>query len=372
MVDLKSQYLAIKSEIDNAILNVLDSTSFINGPDVKAFQTDLEKYLDIDNVITCANGTDALQIALMALGLKPGDEVITTDFTFISTVEVISLLGLTPVLIDIDPDTFNINADLIENAMTENTKAIIPVHLFGQCSDMEKICKLATKYGLYIIEDTAQALGADYFNTNNTIKKAGTIGNIGCTSFFPSKNLGAYGDAGAIFTDDKDLAEKAASIANHGTNIKYYHDRLGVNSRLDSIQAAILRIKLKYLDRYNSARKKIADRYDDYFSDSPKIKIPHRCPFSTHIFHQYSIIMEGTDRSGLQEFLRTNGIPSMIYYPVPLHLQKAFSDINYNAGAFPVTEKICKKILSLPMHPDLDNEQLEYIAENIIDYLNKS
>lgn len=370
MVDLKSQYLKIKAEIDTAILDVMDSTAFINGPEVKALQKNLEDYLGISHVITCANGTDALQIAMMALELKPGDEVITTDFTFISTVEVICLLGLIPVLIDVDPDSFNINTDLIEEAVTEKTKAIIPVHLFGQCAEMEKILKIAEKYDLYIIEDAAQALGSEYICTDNKKKKAGTIGHIGCTSFFPSKNLGAYGDAGAIFTDDENLAEILRSIANHGTDIKYYHHRIGVNSRLDSIQAAILRVKLKYLDKYNSARQKVADHYDNSFINNPKIKIPYRYPGSTHIFHQYTILAQGFDRLDLQEFLKSKGIPAMVYYPVPLHLQKAFSDRDYKAEEFPVTEEICNKVISLPMHPDLDSEQLEYIVENIINFLN--
>jgi dTDP-4-amino-4,6-dideoxygalactose transaminase len=318
MVDLKSQYDKIKPQIDEAILNVVESTAFINGPDVKDFQTSLEKYLDVKHVIPCANGTDALQIAMMALDLQPGDEVITSDFTFAATVEVIALLKLTPVLVDVHPDTFNINIDAIKKAITSKTKAIVPVYLFGQCADMESILTLAKEYNLYVIEDNAQAIGADYIFSDGTKKKAGTMGTIGTTSFFPSKNLGCYGDGGAIFTNDDVLAQKIRSIANHGMAQRYYYDRLGVNSRLDSIQAAILNVKLPLLDSYCETRRKVATFYNNAFANHPNIIIPTTSDFSTHVFHQYTLRIINSDRNALHQYLLEHQIPNAIYYPVPL------------------------------------------------------
>lgn len=370
MVDLKSQYEKIKPEIDAAIQQVIDSTAFINGPSVKEFQADLEKYLGVKHVIPCANGTDALQISMMALGLKPGDEVIAPSFTFIATAEVIALLGLTPVLVDVDPDTFNVDPEAIKRAITPKTKAIVPVHLFGQCADMEAIMQIAEKNSLYVIEDSAQAIGAEYWLTNGEVKKAGTIGNVGCTSFFPSKNLGCYGDGGAIFTNDDNLAMKLHSVVNHGMTVRYYHDDIGVNSRLDSIQAAILKVKLKYLDEYAAARRKVADAYDKAFSGNPKLKIPSRYSKSTHVFHQYTLIISGLDRSELQKHLATRNIPAMIYYPVPIHLQKAYLDDRYKPGDFPVTEALSHAVISLPMHTELDEEQINFITSSVLEFVN--
>lgn len=371
MVDLKGQYLKIKNEVDKAVLDVIDSTAFINGPQVKTFQQNLEKYLNVKHVIPCANGTDALQIALMALDLKPGDEVITTNFTFIATVEVIALLGLTPRLVDVEPDTFNIKPEEIEKAITPKTKAIVPVHLFGQCADMGKIMEIAKKHNLFVVEDTAQAIGADYICENGDKKKAGAIGNIGCTSFFPSKNLGCYGDGGAIFTNDDVLAERLRSIVNHGMKVRYYHDEIGVNSRLDSIQAAILDIKLKHLDEYNAARRKAADFYDAAFSKYSQLITPKRFEKSNHTFHQYTLVANGIDRNELQIFLQGKNIPAMIYYPVALHLQKAFEKFDDKVKSYPVTEKLCETVFSLPIHTELSSEQLEYITSNIIEFLEK-
>lgn len=372
MVDLKSQYEKIKTQIDAAILDVVKSSAFINGPEVKALQSELETYLKVSHVIPCANGTDALQIAMMALGLQRGDEVITADFTYVATAEVIALLGLTPVLVDVEPGTFNIDIDALEKAITPKTKAIVPVHLFGQCADMEKIMELARKHKLFVIEDTAQAIGADYKFSDGTVKKAGTIGTIGCTSFFPSKNLGCYGDGGAIFTNDDELAKNIRMIANHGQSVQYYHDVIGVNSRLDSIQAAILRIKLKSLDHYAEQRNKAAAFYDEAFSNNKNIKIPFRNPASTHVFHQYTLQLVGIDRTALREFLASKDIPAMIYYPVPLHLQKAYFDSRYKEGDFPVTENLCKSVISLPMHTELDTETLKYITQNVVEFINKN
>ncbi|MCX7729483.1 MAG: DegT/DnrJ/EryC1/StrS family aminotransferase, partial [Bacteroidia bacterium] len=341
MVDLKNQYLKIKNEIDAAIQEVIDTTAFINGPAVKQFQQNLEKYLNVKHVIPCANGTDALQIAMMALGLKPGDEVITADFTYVATAEVIGLLGLKPVLVDVYPDTFDIDIEAIEKNITSKTKAIVPVHLFGQSANMEDIMKLAEKYNLYVIEDNAQAIGADYIFHNGMRKKTGTIGHIGCTSFFPSKNLGCFGDGGAITTNDDALAEKCRMIASHGQSKQYVHDVLGVNSRLDSIQAAVLNVKLKYLNDYIASRQKAADMYDKAFQNHPEIKIPKRKNNSTHVFHQYTLQIQNNKRDQLKAYLQQHGIPSMIYYPIPLHLQKAYQDPRYKAGDFPVTEKLC-------------------------------
>jgi len=369
MVDLRDQYLKIKENIDSAIHGVIDSTSFINGKEVKEFQFKLEEYLRIKHVVPCANGTDALQIALMALGLKPGDEVITPDFTFIATVEVIALLGLVPVLVDVKPDTFNIDPAEIEKAITPKTKAIIPVHLFGQCAEMASILDIAKKYNLFVIEDAAQATGADYNSSSGTVKKAGTVGNIGCTSFFPSKNLGCYGDGGAIFTNDDNIAETCRSIVNHGMKVRYYHDRIGVNSRLDTLQAAVLKVKLEQLDKYNKARQKAAAFYDVQFSKTSSLCIPYRDSYSTHIFHQYTVKLKGTDRQKLMEYLKNKGIPTMIYYPVPLHLQKAFRDNPYPERKYPVTEKLCGSVLSLPMHTELDEEQLHHISNSILRFV---
>ncbi len=367
MVDLKGQYQKIKPEVDKAIENVINTTAFINGPDVKEFQSDLEKYLKVKNVIPCANGTDALQIAMMALDLKPGDEVITASFTYVATAEVIGLLGLKPVLVDVYPDTFDIDVEAIEKNITNKTKAIVPVHLFGQCADMEKIMAVAKKYNLFVIEDVAQAIGADYIFSNGTKVKAGTIGTIGCTSFFPSKNLGCYGDGGALYTNDDALAKKIRMIAHHGQSVQYVHDVLGVNSRLDTLQAAILKIKLKHLDEYAAARNKVADYYDMAFANHPKLKIPKRVKNSNHVFHQYTLQLNDVDRTKLREQLAERGIPAMIYYPIPLHMQKAYKDDKYKAGDFPITEKLCANVLSLPMHTEMDEETLKYIVDNLLE-----
>ncbi len=325
MVDLQSQYLTIRTEIDKAIQDVIDSCAFINGPAVKGFQEDLEKYLKVKHVIPCANGTDALQVSMMALGLQPGDEVITTSFTFIATAEVIALLKLTPVLVDVDPDTFNIDPVAIEQAITPKTKAIVPVHLFGQCASMEKIMEIARKHQLHVIEDACQSIGADYYFSDGTRKKSGTISEIGCTSFFPSKNLGCYGDGGAIFTNDDDLAKMIRVVVNHGMTVRYYHDYIGVNSRLDSIQAAILKVKLQYLDEYAKKRRAAADFYDKAFSGNPELKIPYRYKKSNHVFHQYTLVTKDIDRKGFIDYLASKEIPAMIYYPVPLHLPESLS-----------------------------------------------
>ncbi|MDF2449230.1 MAG: putative PLP-dependent enzyme involved in cell wall biosis [Bacteroidota bacterium] len=367
MVDLKGQYEKIKTEVDAGIQEVLNSTTFINGPAVKEFQSELEKYLNVKHVIPCANGTDALQIAMMALNLKPGDEVITANFTYVATAEVIGLLGLTPVLVDVYPDTFDINIEAIEKAITPKTKAIVPVHLFGQCADMERIMELAKKHNLYVIEDVAQAIGADYTFSNGTKAKAGTIGTIGCTSFFPSKNLGCYGDGGAIYTNNDDLAKKLRTVANHGQTVQYVHDVLGVNSRLDSIQAVVLKAKLKHLDEYASARNRAAAYYDNAFANHPKIKTPVRAKNSTHVFHQYTLQLNGVDRTQLREQLGERGIPAMIYYPIPLHEQNAYKSERYKKGDFPVTEKLCATVLSLPMHTEMDEDTLKYITDNLLE-----
>lgn len=369
MVDLKAQYAKIKPEVDQAIQNVLDTTAFINGPEVKELQQELETYLGVKHVIPCANGTDALQMAMMAIGLKPGDEIITASFTFVATAEVIALLQLVPVVVDVDPDTFNVSIDSIEKAITPRTKAIVPVHLFGQCADMDKIMALAAKHNLYVIEDACQAIGADYIHANGKTAKAGTIGHVSATSFFPSKNLGCYGDGGAIFTNDDELAAQLRMIANHGMKVRYYHDIIGVNSRLDSIQAAVLRIKLRKLDEYNTARRKAADYYDQAFRDIPQLKTPVRVKNSTHVFHQYTLVTNGIDRLKLQEFLASKDIPAMIYYPVPLHMQKAYLDSRYQEGDFPNTEALCKSVISLPMHTELTEEQLKYITDQVIAFI---
>jgi len=371
MVDLKAQYLKIKDEVDKGIMEVIETTSFIKGPAVQKFQSNLEKYLDVKHVIPCGNGTDALQVAMMALGLKPGDEVITTSFTFIATAEVIALLGLTPVLVDVDADTYNIDPNAIRRAITDKTKAIVPVHLFGQSAPMEEIMAIAKEFNLFVIEDNAQAIGADYIGSDGVKKKTGTIGHLGCTSFFPSKNLGAYGDGGAIFTNDDRLAEQLRAVVNHGMKVRYYHDYVGVNSRLDSMQAAILDVKLKHLDEYCDARRKAADYYDAAFANHPKLKTPTRYQKSTHVFHQYTLVTSDVDRDALKEFLASKGIPMMIYYPVPLHMQKAYMSDRYSEGDFPVTEKLSETVISLPMHTELTNEQLEYITSNVLEFLNR-
>jgi dTDP-4-amino-4,6-dideoxygalactose transaminase len=362
MVDLRSQYDRLKADIDRAISGVIDSTAFIKGPDVRLFEEELQRYLGTRNVIACANGTDALQIAMMALGLKPGDEVITTNFTFIATVEVIELLGLKLVLVEPEKDTFNISVEAIKKAITPRTRAIVPVHLFGQCADMEPIMEIAGQHGIHVIEDVAQATGAEYTFSDGKVKKAGTMGVIGCTSFFPSKNLGCYGDGGALFTDNDELAALIRSITNHGMKVRYYHDTIGVNSRLDTIQAAVLRVKLRHLDAFNEARQLAAAHYDSELSGLKGIIIPFRAENSTHIFHQYTLRVAGGDRNRLRECLENEGIPSMVYYPVPLHMQKAYSHLGYRADDFPVTAGLTNEVLSLPMHTELEREQLEYIT----------
>jgi dTDP-4-amino-4,6-dideoxygalactose transaminase len=371
MVDLVGQYQKIKTEIDTAISDVVESAYFVGGPVINDFKSDLEKYLDVKHVIPCANGTDALTIAMMAAELKPGDEVITADFTFVATVEAIAMLKLTPVLVDVDPKTFNIDVKAIEKAITPKTKAIVPVHLYGMTADMDPIMDLAKKHNLVVIEDTAQAIGADYFHSDGKKSKAGTIGDIGCTSFFPSKNLGCFGDGGALFTNNDRYAAMIRKIVNHGMEKRYYHDMVGVNSRLDSIQAAVLKIKLKYLDAYSDARRKAADYYDAAFKDVTGLITPYRAENSTHVFHQYTLKLgEGLDQFELQTFLNEKEIPGMIYYPVPLHLQKAYPDPRYKEGDFPVTEKLCKSVISLPMHTEHTEETLKYITDGVIEYVN--
>ena len=368
MVDLHGQYLKIKHEINDAIQHVIDSTAFIRGRDVTLFQDELADYMGTGNVIACGNGTDALQVALMALDLEPGDEVITTPFTFISTLEVIKLLGLKPVLVDIEEDTFNINADLFEDELTERTKVILPVHLFGQCAHMEKIMSFASEHGLFVIEDNAQALGADYLYSDGTSCKAGTTGDIGTTSFFPSKSLGCYGDGGALFTHSDELGDKLRALVNHGMRKQYFYDHVGVNSRLDTLQAAILRIKLRHLDTYHHARQQAAYFYDVAFSGIDGLLIPSRSYFSTHIFHQYTLKVQAEMRDDLRNWLKEKKIPSMIYYPVPLHLQNAYANIGYQRGDLPVSEQLSKRVLSLPMHTELDHDQLNQISSALISY----
>lgn len=367
MVDLKNQYKKIKSQIDQGIQEVIDSTAFINGPAVKNFQTNLEQYLQVKHVIPCANGTDALQVAMMALDLKPGDEVITTTFTFVATAEVIALLGLTPVLVDVLPDSFNIDPEAVKRAITPKTKAIVPVHLFGQCADMQAIMEIANVHHLYVIEDACQAIGADYTFPDGKKQKAGVIGHVGCTSFFPSKNLGCYGDGGAIFTNDDALADKIRVVVNHGMKVRYYHDEIGVNSRLDSIQAAILSVKLAHLDEYSQARAKAAAYYNQAFAGIEQLQTPVCSAFSSHVFHQYTLVTKGIDRNALQQFLSEKDIPAMIYYPVPLHLQKAYLDPRYKQGDFPVSEQLAASVISLPMHTELTEEQLKYITDAVLE-----
>lgn len=369
MVDLKTQYQNIQEEVNQAVLDVMASSAFINGPAVKQFQTDLEDYLSVKHVIPCANGTDALQIALMALNLKPGDEVITSDFTFAATVEVVGLLKLKHVLVDVDPDTFCIAPEAIEKAITEKTKVIIPVHLFGQCANMDEIMEIADKHNIFVVEDNAQAIGAEYTSKKGWTKKAGTIGNIGTTSFFPSKNLGGYGDGGALFTNDDELAATMRSIVNHGMGKRYYYDRIGVNSRLDSIQAAILGIKLKHLDSYIANRQAAATFYNERLSHIEGVETPALNSQSTHVFHQYTLKIDKLDQFKMQEFMKAKGIPAMIYYPMPLHVQEAYEAERYDDSDFEVTNGLCKCVISLPMHSELDAEQLEYITEAVKEYL---
>jgi len=372
MVDLVGQYKKIKTEVDDAILNIMAEASFINGPAVRNFQKSFEEYLGVKHVIPCANGTDALQVALMALDLKPGDEVITTSFTFIATAEVIALLKLVPVLVDVLPDTYNIDPEAVEKAITPKTKAIIPVHLFGQSADIHSLLKIAQKHNLFIVEDTAQAIGADFTcpESGNT-KKIGTFGHIGCTSFFPSKNLGAFGDGGAIFTNDDALAEKMRVVVNHGMTVRYYHDEIGVNSRLDSMQAAILNIKLDHLDEYSKARQDAAAYYNDAFANNPHIITPVTSNFTTHVFHQYTMVLIDVDREGLMKHLVDNGIASAVYYPVPLHLQKAYLDPRYKEGDFPITEMLSKTVISLPIHTELTPEIQKEITEAVLEFVDK-
>lgn len=369
MVDLNGQYLKIKEEVDKEVMKVMESSAFINGPAVKEFQKNLEHYLNVKHVIPCANGTDALQVAMMALGLKPGDEIITTTFTFIATAEVIALLGLSPVLVDVNPDTFNIDPEAIRSAITDKTKAIVPVHLFGQSAPMEEILKIAEEYKLFVIEDNAQAIGADYTFSNGSTKKTGTMGDVGCTSFFPSKNLGAFGDGGAIFTNNDKLAEELRAVVNHGMKIRYYHDFVGVNSRLDSIQAAILNVKLQHLDSYCDSRREAADYYDKAFAKIPQLTTPTRHPNSTHVFHQYTLKTNNIDRLALQKYLNEQGIPMMIYYPVSLHQQQAYKNDRYLDGAFPISELLSNTVISLPMHTELSTEQLDYIIHHVSTYI---
>ena len=371
MVDLKGQYQKIKNQIDSSIQEVLNAAAFINGPEVKNFQKELEEYLNVKHVIPCANGTDALQIAMMGLGLQQGDEVITVDFTFAATVEVIALLKLTPVLVDVEADTFNMDIEALKKAITPKTKAIVPVHLFGQCANMEAVLEVAKEHNLYVIEDTAQAIGADYTFADKTTKKAGTIGNVGTTSFFPSKNLGCYGDGGAIFTNDDALAHTLRGIVNHGMYKRYYHDVIGVNSRLDSIQATVLRAKLPHLDAYCDARRKAAQYYNNAFATSDKIITPITSSYTTHVFHQYTLRLIGVDRDALHKHLLDSGIPNAIYYPVPLHSQKAYADDRYKEDDFKVTNALVTSVISLPMHTELDEEQLQFITNTILNFVNK-
>lgn len=367
MVDLRSQYDKIKKDIDSGIQTVINTTAFVKGPKVNEFQAHLEQYLGVKHVITVGNGTDALQIALMALGLKPGDEVITPTFTFIATAEVVALLGLTPVVVDVDPHTFNIDVEAVKRAITPRTKAIVPVHLFGQNADMEQLLNLAEERQLYIVEDACQSIGAEYTFSDGRHVKSGCMGNIGCTSFFPSKNLGCYGDGGALFTNDDELARRIRMVANHGMEVRYHHDRIGVNSRLDSIQAAVLDAKLPHLDQYTAARQKAAAYYTAALAECTKIATPIVAPNTSHVFHQYTLQIIGADRNRVRQRLADKGIPSMIYYPVPLHLQKAYQDPRYKAGDFPVAERLASCVLSLPMHTELDEEQLSYIVENLLE-----
>lgn len=371
MVDLKLQYQKIKSEIDIAVLNVIENAAFVNGPQVQSFASSLAEYHGVKHVVPCANGTDALQIALMALNFQPGDEVITPSFTFIATTEVIALLNLKPIFVEVDPKTFCVDPSAIEKAITLKTKAIIPVHLYGQMANMEEIMKIAKAHDLYVIEDNAQAIGSEFYFSDGSQKKSGSVGHIATTSFFPSKNLGAYGDAGAIMTNDDELANKLKMIANHGQSKRYYHDVVGCNSRLDTIQAAVLEIKLRYLNQYIETRRKLADRYDEAFKAHSKITTPYRASFCKHVFHQYTLILEGIDRNELHDYLAARNVPSMIYYPVPAHHQKMFVQFNSSDTQLPITDWLTQRVISLPMHTEMDEEQLNFITTTVLEFVNQ-
>lgn len=371
MVDLRGQYEKIKEEVDAAIQSVVDETAFINGPQVKVFAKELADYNRVNHAVPCANGTDALQIAMMALGFKPGDEVIVPTFTYVATVEVIALLGLKPVFVDVKPDTFELDVSQTETKISKNTVGVVPVHLYGQCANMQEILSIAKVKHLKVIEDAAQAVGAEYTFLDGTSLKAGTMGDIGTTSFFPSKNLGCFGDGGAMLTNNDELAERIQMIANHGQKRKYYHDSIGVNSRLDTIQAAILSVKLKYLDTYCAARNEVAAKYDDAFTKNANITIPARAKNSSHVFHQYTIKVNDESRDALKDYLHGLGIPSMVYYPVPLHLQKAYLEYGYKAGDFPNAEALCRRVLSLPIHTEMTADQQEFIIEKVNQFFNE-
>ena len=372
MVDTKTQYHRIKSEVDQAVLEVLESSAFINGKPVQQFAEELASYLGVAHVIPCANGTDALQIAMMALGLQPGDEVITPSFTYIATTEVIALLRLTPVFVEVDPHTFCMDPDSLRKAITPKTKAIVPVHLYGHAAPMAEILRIANEHNLFVIEDNAQAIGCDYHFSDGRVAKTGTLGHIGCTSFYPSKNLGAYGDGGAIFTNDSSLAERLRMIANHGQRQRYYHEIVGCNSRLDSVQAAILRIKLRHLDAYNEARRSVADFYDQAFATHPLVTTPFQAVYSKHVYHQYTLkLAAGVDRDGLVKYLADRSIPSMIYYPVPGHRQPMFAEFGSAEHSMPITDALTDVVISLPIHTEMDEEQKAYIANAVLEYLNK-
>ena len=370
MVDLQGQYSNIKKTIDSSIEEVLNSSAYINGPYVHQFQADLEKYLSVKHVIPCANGTDALQIAMMGLGLEQGDEVITVDFTFAATVEVIALLKLTPVLIDVEPDTFNIDIDALNKAITPKTKAIVPVHLFGLCANMDAVMEIAEKHNLFVIEDTAQAIGASYTFADGRKQKVGTIGHVGTTSFFPSKNLGCYGDGGAIFTNSDRYGDLVRMVVNHGSSKKYYHDVIGVNSRLDTLQAIVLNAKLPHLDKYNKARQAVAAFYNEKFKGLDSIQTPRFTDWSSHVFHQYTLKLNGVDRSSFMDYLKAAGISTAVYYPVPLHVQKGYQGSGYTEGDFPVSEELSRTVISLPIHTEMDTDKLEYITSKVIEYFN--
>ena len=370
MVDLKHQYRKLKPEIDSAVISVLENSAFINGPQVQRFATALATYHGVKHVIPCANGTDALQIAMMALGLQPGDEVITPSFTYIATTEVIALLNLNPVFVDVDTKTFCMDTDALQKAITPKTKAIVPVHLYGQAANMEDIMRIAKAHNLFVIEDNAQAIGSEVYFADGSTRKTGSIGTVGTTSFFPSKNLGGYGDGGAMMTNDDELADKLKMVANHGQSQRYYHDVVGCNSRLDTIQAAVLEIKLRHLDEYIDARRQVADYYDHAFGSHPKITIPYRAPYGKHVFHQYTLILEGIDRNKMHDYLAARNIPSMIYYPVPAHRQKMFAHFNSSDTDLPATDWLTQRVISLPMHTELDQEQIELITETVLEFAN--
>lgn len=372
MVDLKGQYKKIKNEIDNALLKAVENAAFINGPEVKQFSESLMRFNNVKSAITCANGTDALQIAMMALGFKPGDEVIVPAFTYIATVEVLALLGIIPKFIDVKDDTFELDYTQLESIITDKTVGIVPVHLFGQCTNMEAVTEIAQKYNLAVIEDTAQAMGAEYIFKDGSRVFAGTIGHVGTTSFFPSKNLGCFGDGGALLTQDTHLGERLRVIANHGQKKKYHHETIGVNSRLDTVQAAVLDVKIKYLNEYSAARQQVAKKYDEAFADIQDFEIPVRAGYSTHVFNQYTCRVTNGKRDELKHFLQDKGIPSMVYYPIPVHLQEAYRVYGYNDGDFPVSERLCKEVISLPIHTEMKPETQAFIIENIIAFFNEN